>query len=182
MQRHCCLFLCDASDTRFASLCRHSQSWWDPAGDFAILQRFNPVRVKYILETAVPPVRGDVLVGAALPMAGLSVIDIGCGGGLLSESLARLGARVTGVDAVADNIGVAKAHAAHDPLLAERLDYDHSTAEEYVAQGATYDLVVASEVIEHVSDRRVFLESCRRLMKPVSVPSYSRVYFALTKF
>uniref|UniRef100_V5EKB8 Ubiquinone biosynthesis O-methyltransferase, mitochondrial n=1 Tax=Kalmanozyma brasiliensis (strain GHG001) TaxID=1365824 RepID=V5EKB8_KALBG len=106
-------------------------------------------------------------------LRGLDVADIGCGGGLLSESLARLGARTTGVDASASNIGIATTHAARDPLLSREhslggpaLTYLHTTAEDLVAQNRTFDIVCAMEVLEHVNGPADFLRSLDRLVKP----------------
>jgi len=99
-------------------------------------------------------------------LAGLSIVDIGCGGGILSEALARLGARVTGVDAAPENVVAAEHHRRLDPRLGEHLSYVNTTAEQLVEAGHRFDIVVASEVLEHVSDVPAFLTAASSLMKP----------------
>ncbi|XP_034252727.1 ubiquinone biosynthesis O-methyltransferase, mitochondrial [Thrips palmi] len=101
------------------------------------------------------------------PLEGLQIVDVGCGGGLLSEPLARLGASVTGIDASADLIEVAQRHAKLDPALGSRLNYIHTAAETHVCEAPEkYDAVVSSEVIEHIHDKNFFLEQCVKLLKP----------------
>jgi 2-polyprenyl-6-hydroxyphenyl methylase/3-demethylubiquinone-9 3-methyltransferase len=143
---------------RFA---RIAGEWWDPVGKFAPLHRLNPVRIGYIRDRVAEHWRRDALRGA--PLAGLSLVDIGCGGGLLSEPMRRLGATVTGIDAAADNIEVAAVHAAKQGLA---IDYRQSTAEAVVAARAQFDIVLALEIVEHVADADLFLRSCSRLVKP----------------
>ena len=125
-----------------------ADDWWAPRGPFAALQRMNPARVEYIRRQAAR------CLGQAYGnrLAGLTVLDIGCGGGLLAEPLARLGARVTGVDAGAGAVAAARAHAAAAGL---GIDYHAGPAGDLA--GNTYDIVIASEVVEHVSDRPAFL-------------------------
>lgn len=143
---------------RFA---RIADEWWDPAGKFAPLHRLNPVRIGYIRDQAARHWQRDVLSGQ--PLAGLSLLDIGCGGGLLCEPMARLGASVTGIDAAARNIAVARLHAEGQALA---VDYRQNTAELLAEQGARYDIVLALEIVEHVADIDLFLRSCGRLVKP----------------
>jgi ubiquinone biosynthesis O-methyltransferase len=100
------------------------------------------------------------------PFAGLSLLDVGCGGGLLSEPLARLGGQVVGVDATEGNVRTAAVHAARNPTIATRLSYVHHTVEGLVEEGGAYDVVLASEVVEHVVDMRSFVADCAAATKP----------------
>jgi 2-polyprenyl-6-hydroxyphenyl methylase/3-demethylubiquinone-9 3-methyltransferase len=140
---------------------RIAGEWWDPAGKFAPLHRLNPVRIGYIRDRAAQHWKRDPLSGA--PLQDLSLLDIGCGGGLLSEPMARLGARVTGVDAAARNIGVAALHAEKQGL---EIDYRPGAAEALAQSGAQFDVVLALEIVEHVADVPLFLKSCGRVVKP----------------
>ena len=140
---------------------RIADEWWDPAGKFAPLHRLNPVRIAYIRDRTAAHWQRDPLSGH--PLAGLSVLDIGCGGGLLCEPMARLGGSVTGLDAVERNVSVAALHAQGQGLA---IDYRQGTAERLVSTGELYDLVLALEVVEHVSDVDLFLRSCGALVKP----------------
>lgn len=140
---------------------RIAAEWWDPTGKFAPLHRLNPLRIGYIRDRAATHWQRDPLSGA--PLQGLSVLDIGCGGGLLSEPMARLGAEVTGVDAAARNIAVAALHAKGQALA---IDYRQGTAEALAESGAQFDIVLALEIVEHVADVDLFLQSCGRMVKP----------------
>ena len=140
---------------------RIAEEWWDPAGKFAPLHRLNPVRIGYIRDRAAAHWQRDPLSG--VPLHGLSVLDIGCGGGLLSEPMARLGARVTGVDAAARNIRVAAQHAGKQGL---DIDYRPGAAEALADAGAQFDIVLALEIVEHVADVPLFLQSCGRMVRP----------------
>jgi 2-polyprenyl-6-hydroxyphenyl methylase / 3-demethylubiquinone-9 3-methyltransferase len=140
---------------------RIADEWWDPAGKFAPLHRLNPVRIGYIRDQAARHWQRDAISGR--PLDGLSLLDIGCGGGLLCEPMARLGASVTGIDAAARNIAVARLHAEGQALA---VDYRQNTAELLAEQGAQYDIVLALEIVEHVADIDLFLRSCGRLVKP----------------
>ncbi|KNC86008.1 3-demethylubiquinone-9 3-O-methyltransferase [Sphaeroforma arctica JP610] len=112
-----------------------------------------------------------MVIGTIGPRAleGVQVLDVGCGGGILSENLARLGATVTGIDAAMENISVAKLHSKGDPSLAKLLTYKHITAEDVQASGQTFDVVVASEIIEHVDDPQEFVKTCSAMVKPKGV-------------
>ena len=135
--------------------------WWDPTGKFAPLHKFNPVRLSFIkAEAAGHFGRGT---RALRPFEGLSLLDIGCGGGLLSEPMARLGFAVTGADASERNIGTARAHAGQSGLA---IDYRATTAEALEAEGLTFDVVLNMEVVEHVADVAAYLGACARLVKP----------------
>jgi 2-polyprenyl-6-hydroxyphenyl methylase/3-demethylubiquinone-9 3-methyltransferase len=140
---------------------RLAASWWDPEGEFRPLHAMNPVRIGYIRDRACARLGRDPL--APRPLAGLAVLDVGCGGGLLAEPMARLGARVTGIDAGAEAIAVARAHAAERGLA---IDYRLATAEALAAAGERFDLVLALEVVEHVADVGLFLRALADLTRP----------------
>jgi 2-polyprenyl-6-hydroxyphenyl methylase/3-demethylubiquinone-9 3-methyltransferase len=148
-----------------ARFSRLSGQWWDPRGPMATLHKFNPVRLGYIRDHAAgyfgrDPKRLDSLTG-------LRILDIGCGGGVLSEPLARLGASVVGADPSDSNIAVAQSHAAQSGLT---IDYRCTTAEamaETLAEaGENFDIVLAMEVIEHVADVGLFVDRAASLVKP----------------
>lgn len=145
-----------------AKFSRIASEWWDPKGKFKPLHKFNPVRLKFLRETLVSHFGLD---GAAkTPLTGLKLLDIGCGGGLVSEPMARLGADVTGLDASPQNIKTAKVHAAEMGLT---VDYRTGTAEALVASGeGPFDAVLNLEIIEHVTDPEAFLKDCVSLVKP----------------
>jgi 2-polyprenyl-6-hydroxyphenyl methylase / 3-demethylubiquinone-9 3-methyltransferase len=135
-------------------------TWWDPRGKMAPLHKFNPVRLAYIRDQAVERFGRD---GKRLNcLDGLRILDIGCGGGILSEPLARLGASVVGADPSENNIAVAKQHAQAAEL---GIDYRCSTAEELADAGERFDLVLAMEVVEHVTDVTLFVERCAEMVK-----------------
>ncbi len=119
--------------------------WWDPAGKFAPLHKFNPVRLQFIRDTAAAHFGRTGLKA----FAGLALLDIGCGGGLLCEPMARLGASVVGADASETNIEVAKLHAEQSGVS---IDYRHATAEELAEAGETFDVVLNRDVVVHVAD------------------------------
>jgi 2-polyprenyl-6-hydroxyphenyl methylase/3-demethylubiquinone-9 3-methyltransferase len=141
---------------------RIAAEWWDPRGKFAPLHKFNPVRLAFIRDQALYRFGRDAK--ARRPFEGLRLLDIGCGGGLLSEPMTRLGFQVTGVDASARNIGTASAHAAEQGL---QIDYRASTAEALLEAGEPpFDVILNMEVIEHVADPAAYLQDCARLLKP----------------
>lgn len=136
--------------------------WWNPHGKFKPLHRFNPVRLKFIRETATS--HFSIQKGALQPLEGLRLLDIGCGGGLVSEPMARLGALVTGVDASEANIKTALTHAGEQGL---KIDYRAGTAEGLLASGEPlFDIVLNLEVVEHVADPSQFLADTARLVRP----------------
>lgn len=135
--------------------------WWDPNGKFKPLHMLNPCRLDYITRQIAAEFDRDL--AAPLPLAGLRLLDIGCGGGLLSEPMARLGADVVGADAAARNIPVAQVHAAQAGLS---IDYRHTTAEVLAAAGERFDIVLNMEVVEHVSDPLGYLTACQTLLRP----------------
>jgi 2-polyprenyl-6-hydroxyphenyl methylase/3-demethylubiquinone-9 3-methyltransferase len=140
---------------------RIAEEWWDPKGKFAPLHQLNPLRLGYIRDRAAAHWRHDPLTEA--PLQGLSILDIGCGGGLLCEPLARLGASVAGIDAAERNIATARRHAEGQGLA---IDYRETTAEALATEGRQFDVVLALEIIEHVADIDLFLKSCSQLAKP----------------
>jgi 2-polyprenyl-6-hydroxyphenyl methylase/3-demethylubiquinone-9 3-methyltransferase len=140
---------------------RIADEWWDPNGKFAPLHRLNPLRLGYIRDRAAGHWQRDPLSGA--PLQALSLLDIGCGGGLLCEPAARLGATVTGIDAAQRNIATAHRHAEGQGLA---IDYRETTAEALAAEGRQFDIVLALEIVEHVADIDLFLRSCGQLTKP----------------
>ena len=134
--------------------------WWNPNGKFRPLHLMNPCRLDYITSQIAAEYGRDLT--KPLPFAGLRILDIGCGGGLLSEPMARLGAEVVGADAAPRNIPVAQVHAQASGLM---IDYRFTTAEDLAAAGEQFDVVLNMEVVEHVSDPLAYLTACHDLLK-----------------
>lgn len=143
---------------RFSAM---AAEWWDPTGKFKPLHKFNPVRLAYLRDTIAHEFGRDPR--SARPLAGLRVLDIGCGGGLLSEPVARMGAEVVGADPSERNIGIASTHARESGVS---VDYRAVTAEALEAAGETFDVVLNMEVVEHVADVEFFLSTCARMVRP----------------
>ncbi|XP_071113778.1 ubiquinone biosynthesis O-methyltransferase, mitochondrial-like [Haliotis cracherodii] len=140
-----------------------AELWWDESGEFEALHTMNELRVPLIRDALMkrnaPP--------TTKPLAGCTILDVGSGGGILAEPLARLGAFVIGVEASEENIKIAQAHLMYDPAIAPNVKYIHATVEDLVGtEEGKMDAVVASEVVEHVADAPAFLSSCCRLVKP----------------
>lgn len=149
----------DAAEVaRFAAL---ADTWWDPAGKMGMLHKFNPVRLGFIKEVACR--RFDRDTKRLDSLAGLRFLDIGCGGGILSEPIARLGAAVVGADPAAANVEAASLHAAREGLA---IDYRATTAEALADSGERFDVVLAMEVVEHVADLTLFVGRCAEMVKP----------------
>jgi 2-polyprenyl-6-hydroxyphenyl methylase/3-demethylubiquinone-9 3-methyltransferase len=135
--------------------------WWDAEGKFKPLHMMNPVRLDYITRQIAAEFGRDLT--APAPFAGLRLLDIGCGGGLLCEPMARLGATVVGADAAERNIPVAQLHAEQMGLT---IDYRHTTAETLADDDERFDVVLNMEVVEHVTDPLTYLTACHNLLKP----------------
>ncbi|TRY62804.1 hypothetical protein TCAL_07962 [Tigriopus californicus] len=145
-----------------------AQSWWDPQGPCQPLHSMNTLRVSLVrqglLQTGLIP---EDQAQTGRDLTGLRILDVGCGGGLLSEPLARLGATVTGLDAAEENIRIAQEHAHQDEAIRERLTYEACTAEDFCQRNpeVQFDAVVASEVIEHVDQQPLFVHTCSQLVR-----------------
>lgn len=150
-----------ADPKEIAQFAAIAEEWWDPAGKFRPLHQLAPVRLAFIRDHLIA--HFDLDDTAALPLKGLRILDVGCGGGLISEPLARLGADVTAIDAAAESIAIAKLHATEGGL---DIDFRAAMPEDLLAAGKTYDVVVSLEVVEHVADLDVFLKSCAALVAP----------------
>ena len=161
---------------------RIADEWWDERGKFAPLHKINPLRVAYIRERIVNHLSTELRVQSAekqssqigtqhsTTLKGIRLLDIGCGGGLISEPMAKLGMQVTGIDASEKNIAVARLHAEKSGI---EIDYRCTTAEELVAANARYDVVLALEIIEHVADIPAFVECVCKLAKPGGLVIFS---------
>ena len=135
-----------------------ASEWWDPKGKFKPLHKFNPIRIKYIKDNIIQNFK---LKNNSIPLKGVNILDIGCGGGLLSEPMCRLGANVTGIDASMKNINIAKIHAKKDNL---KINYLCSSPEKLKIK-KKFDVILNMEIIEHVEDIQFFLNSCSKLLK-----------------
>ena len=134
-----------------------ADEWWDPHGKFKPLHKFNPIRIKYIKENII---RQFKIKNKNKPLSGINILDIGCGGGLLSEPMCRLGANVTGIDASIKNIKISKLHAKKDNL---KINYICSSPEK-LKISKKFDVILNMEIVEHVEDISFFLKSCSKLL------------------
>ena len=135
-----------------------AEEWWDPAGKFKPLHKFNPIRIEYIKNNIIKTFKLD---NKNKPLEKIKILDIGCGGGLLSEPMSRMGASVTGIDASNKNITVAKLHAKKNKLEIEYI----CSSPEIFKTNVKYDVILNMEIIEHVEDISLFLNSCTKLLK-----------------
>ena len=135
-----------------------AEEWWDPEGKFKPLHKFNPIRISYIKENVIKSFKLDY---NKTPLKNIKILDVGCGGGLLSEPMCRLGAKVTGIDASDKNIKVAKLHSKKNNL---QIDYFCSSPEKFNAKDK-FDVILNMEIVEHVEDINFFLKSCSKLLK-----------------
>lgn len=140
---------------------RMAARWWDPAGDAAPLHRMNPCRLDFVVGQIAAQFGRDPR--AEAPFAGLALLDVGCGGGLATEPMARLGAAATGLDAAEAAIAVARAHAAEGGLA---IDYRLGTVQELAAEGVGFDVVLALEIVEHVPEPEAFVAALAAVLKP----------------
>ena len=135
-----------------------AEEWWNPEGKFKPLHKFNPIRISYIKENIIKTFKLD---DNKTPLKNIKILDIGCGGGLLSEPMCRLGAKVTGIDASDKNIEVARLHSKKNNL---EIEYLCSSPEKFSAKDK-FDVILNMEIVEHVEDVNFFLESCSKLLK-----------------
>jgi 2-polyprenyl-6-hydroxyphenyl methylase / 3-demethylubiquinone-9 3-methyltransferase len=163
-----------AEQARFERL---AKLWWDESGPFWPLHGMNELRAGYIRDQIIH--WGGKHADAERPLEGLRILDIGCGGGILSEAIARMGAEVHGVDMIEKNVQIARLHASGQGL---NLFYECSTADALTERGETYDAVLNMEVVEHVSDLPLFMRSCARLLKPGGLMMIATINRTLASF
>lgn len=152
-----------------------AKEWWDPKGKFAPLHKFNPVRQEYLINEISN--QFNLNLNQEKPFNNLDILDVGCGGGLLCEPLSRLGANVTGIDAAATNIEVAKIHMRENDL---NIKYINTKPEEIKDQ--KFDVILCMEIIEHVEDVNFFIESCVNLLKPKGIIFFATLNKTLKSF
>lgn len=147
--------------TEIAKFSAMAEAWWDPHGDFKPLHILNPTRIAFIRDLATRHFGRDA--ESEAPLEGLTLCEIGCGGGLLTEPMRSLGAEVTGIDPSARNIGIARSHAEAGGI---KITYLQCAAEDMVERRESFDIVLAMEVVEHVANVDMFIASCAQLVKP----------------
>ena len=153
-----------ASEEEIANFTRLAEEWWRPDGAFKVVHRFNEARLNYL--TRLLPWLFSLPEDDAHPLAGLSIVDVGCGAGLAAEPLARAGARVVGIDPAGRNIEIARTHLSE---TGAEVDYRHMLPEQLAQDGERFDVVLSLEVVEHVADVPLFLQSCAQLVAPGGV-------------
>ena len=143
-----------------------ASEWWKPHGKFKTLHKFNPVRIKYIIDFSNKALPKNIKSKRALE--GIKILDIGCGGGLLSEPLAKLGAKVTGIDIAKKNIFAAKKHALKNKL---KIDYQNTSLESFLinSKNRKFDIILNMELVEHVKNVNYFISLCAKLLKPKGI-------------
>lgn len=149
---------------------RIAAEWWDPKGKFRPLHQIGPPRLAFVRDAAVRQFNRNLK--SMRPLTGLTALDIGCGGGLVSEPLARMGASVTGIDPSERNIAIAKGHAEPQGLA---INYRAARVEDLVAEGQTFDIVSCLEVVEHVPDVPAFVAQCAKAVKPSGLAVFSTI-------
>ena len=152
-----------------------AEEWWDPEGKFKPLHKFNPIRISYIKENVIKTFKLDY---NKTPLKNIKILDVGCGGGLLSEPMRRLGAKVTGIDASDKNIKVAKLHSKKNNL---QIDYFCSSPEKFNTKDK-FDVILNMEIVEHVEDVNFFLESCCKLLKKNGLMFTATINRTLTSY
>ena len=152
-----------------------AEEWWNPKGKFKPLHKFNPIRIKYIKENIILNFK---LKNKKRPLERIDVLDIGCGGGLLSEPMQRLGANVVGIDASSKNINIAKLHAKKNNLAIKYF----CTSPENLKVNKKFDVILNMEVIEHVSDVSLFIKSCSHLLSKDGIMIFASLNRTLTSY
>ena len=152
-----------------------AEEWWNPEGNFKPLHKFNPIRISYIKENIIKTFKLDY---NEIPLKDIKILDIGCGGGLLSEPMCRLGAKVTGIDASDKNIKVAKLHSKKNNL---QIDYFCSSPEKFNAKDK-FDVILNMEIVEHVEDVNFFLKSCSKLLRKNGIMSVATLNKTLKSY
>lgn len=154
-----------------------AEEWWNPNGKFKTLHKFNPTRIAYIREKIIN--HFDIAKDENKPFKDIKLLDIGCGGGLLSEPMAKLGANVTGLDVVEKNIKTASTHAINQGL---KINYIHSTVEKVSEKNQKFDVILNMEVIEHVSDVNLFINSCNKILSPNGIMIFASLNRTLISY